>query len=146
MSHKKTVFDPEGVIKNVEISTTYISGLQSILMTMMSFLEDKTTLPETLAKFKKLVEGNTEIQLSPAESQLYIVISLIQELKRKAIDQGLSSEVEISDDVNAKIEEMSQQLLDLDESDDDSVKEFTEKYKDMYKQVYSELNKEDKSS
>lgn len=146
MSHKKTVFDPEGVIKNVEISTTYISGLQSILMTMMSFLEDKTTLPQTLAKFKKLVEGDTEIQLSPAESQLYIVISLIQELKRKAIDQGLSSEVEISDDVNTKIEEMSQQLLDLDESDDDSVKEFTEKYKDMYEQVYSELNKEDKSS
>lgn len=146
MSHKKTVFDPKGVIKNVEISTTYISGLQSILMTMMSFLEDKTTLPETLAKFKKLVEGDTEIQLSPAESQLYIIISLIQELKRKAIDQGLSSEVEISDDVNAKIEEMSQQLLDLDESDDDSVKEFTEKYKDMYEQIYSELNKEDKSS
>ncbi len=141
MSHKKTVFDPKGVIEDIQISTTYISGLQSILMTMMGFLEDKTALPETLAKFKKLTEGETDIQLSPAESQLYIIISLIQELKTKAIKQGLSSEVEISDDVNAKVEEMSKELLTLDESDDESVKEFAEKYKDMYDQVYSELNK-----
>ena len=145
MSHKKTVFNPEGVIKDIQVSTTYISGLQSILMTMMGFLEDKTTLPETLAKFKKLTEGETDIQLTPAESQLYIIISLIQEFKTKAIKQGLSSEVEISDDVNAKVEQMSKELLTLDESDDESVKQFAEKYQEVYDQVAEQLSK-DKSS
>ena len=145
MPQTKTIFDPEGVIKGVDISTTYISGLQSILMTMFSYVEDKSTLPATFAKFKKIAEGDDTAKLTQAESQLYIIVSLIQTLKLKATQQELSKEIEISDDINSKVEAMSKDLMNLDEEDADALQEFTNKYQEVYDQVAEQLSK-DKSS
>ena len=88
MSQTKTIFDPEGVIKGVDISTTYISGLQSILMTMFSYIEDKSTLPETFAKFKRIAEGDDTINLHKLSLNFILLYHLIQTLKSKSYSTG----------------------------------------------------------
>ena len=113
-------YDPSKVIKDIEVSTTYIPALQSILSKRI--LDDPTkseTIGETFKKFEEIVkfsnlDNPTEEdvknvpQLSGWESELYTLFSLVQLFKFKAGEQGL----EIKTETDVTREEFQQMAKD----------------------------------
>lgn len=109
-------YDQE-VIKDLQIHTSYIAGLQRITskFILRSSEEDQIRLPETIDKFNKLVEhdheknGMPNIKLDEWESDLYVLFSLVQLLKFQANQQGYAKEVNIDYD-NSDMVELSNQV------------------------------------
>jgi hypothetical protein len=109
-------YDQE-VIKDLQIHTSYIAGLQRITskFILRSSEEDQLRLPVTIDKFNKLVEHNHEkdgipdIKLDEWESDLYVLFSLVQLLKYQANEQGYAKEVQVDYD-NSDIVELSNQV------------------------------------
>lgn len=109
-------YDQE-VIKDLQIHTSYIAGLQRITskFILRSSEEDQIRLPETIDKFNKLVEhdheknGMPNVKLDEWESDLYVLFSLVQLLKFQANQQGYAKEVNIDYD-NSDMVELSNQV------------------------------------
>ena len=109
-------YDQE-VIKNLQIHTSYIGGLQRITskFILRSSEEDQLRLPVTIDKFNKLVQHNHEkdgipdIKLDEWESDLYVLFSLVQLLKFEANAQGYAKEIDIDYD-NSDMVELSKQV------------------------------------
>tara|TARA_R110001606_G_scaffold7678_2_gene33589 strand:+ start:426 stop:863 length:438 start_codon:yes stop_codon:yes gene_type:complete len=109
-------YDQE-VIKNLQIHTSYIGGLQRITskFILRSSEEDQLRLPETIDKFNKLVQHNHEkdgipdIKLDEWESDLYVLFSLVQLLKFEANAQGYAKEINVDYD-NSDMVELSKQV------------------------------------
>lgn len=135
---KRTVYDYNKVIKGVDISATYISGLQQILTTLLSFTGSKDVIADQYKRIEAVVKGDKSIQLTAEETNLYVLISLIQELKTLAKEQGISKEVEMSDELLGDIKKMSEELLSLDRTDAEAVGEFNAKYEKILEQVDDE--------
>jgi len=148
---KRTVYDYQKVIEAVNISATYISGLQQVLTTLLSFPGNKDVIAEQYKRISAVVNGDKSIQMTAEETNLYVLISLIQELKKLAKEQGISKEVEISKDLLVDVAKMSEELLSLDRDNPEAVGDFNAKYEKLLEQVSDEtvdvrFDTEDKSS
>tara|TARA_R110002049_G_scaffold232900_1_gene405488 strand:+ start:301 stop:729 length:429 start_codon:yes stop_codon:yes gene_type:complete len=95
-------FDPKGTIKDIEVSTVYITSLQNMITEMIYDETKIDTVGETFMKFdaiKKAVEADDKdkvnsIKLDNWERKVYTLFSLLQTFKFKAIDQGLNQRTE----------------------------------------------------
>jgi hypothetical protein len=75
-------FDPSKVIKDLSLSTTYIAGLEQLLIKYVVEMDNP--------------EGKLDVTANPFtehESNLYTIFSLSQYLKAKAYEQGLNIEL-----------------------------------------------------
>jgi hypothetical protein len=86
-------------IKDLEINTGFILGLDAILMYYIAnIIEDPSTLPATFKKFEGIIKGEASeenpIQLDYIERQLYTLFALQQLLKAKAKEQNLEVPLE----------------------------------------------------
>ena len=86
-------------IKDIEINTGFILGLDAILMYYIgNIIEDPTTLPSTFKKFESIIKGEATdenpIELDYIERQLYTLFALQQLLKAKAKEQNLEIPLE----------------------------------------------------
>ena len=138
MAKNRVIYDYSKVIKDVEISTTYIPGIQQVLTTILAFVGSPEEITKIYRKIQSLMEGDTSIELTADENNIYVLLSLIQELKRKAKEQGLSREVPLSDDLLKEITDMSSELIGLDRSDTEAVGDFNAKYEKLMEKVNDE--------
>ena len=138
MAQNRVIYDYSKVIKDVEISTTYIPGIQQVLTTILAFAGSPEEISKIYKKIQSVVDGDTSIQLTPDENNVYVLLSLIQELKRKAKEQGLSREVPLSDDLVKEIADMSSKLITLDRSNSEAVGDFNAKYAKLMEKVNDE--------
>ena len=138
MAKNRVIYDYSKVIKDVEISTTYIPGIQQVLTTILAFVGSPEEITKIYRKIQSLMEGDTSIELTADENNIYVLLSLIQELKRKAKEQGLSREVPLSDDLLKEITDMSSELITLDRSDKEAVGDFNAKYEKLMEKVNDE--------
>lgn len=138
MAQNRVIYDYSKVIKDIEISTTYIPGIQQVLTTILAFVGSPEEITKIYRKIQSLIEGDTSIELTADENNIYVLLSLIQELKRKAKEQGLSREVPLSDDLLKEITDMSSELITLDRSDTEAVGNFNAKYEKLMERVNDE--------
>ena len=138
MAQNRVIYDYSKVIKDIEISTTYIPGIQQVLTTILAFVGSPEEITKIYRKIQSLMEGDTSIELTADENNIYVLLSLIQELKRKAKEQGLSREVPLSDDLLKEITDMSSELITLDRSDTEAVGNFNAKYEKLMEKVNDE--------
>jgi len=95
-------FDPTATIKDIELSTVYITSLQNMITEMIYDETKIDTVGETFIKFDKIKQASEEgdnekvkaIQLDNWERKVYTLFSLLQVFKFKAIDQGLNQRTE----------------------------------------------------
>ena len=125
-------------ISSINISATYISGLQQILTTLLSFTGNKDVIALQYKRIEAVVAGDKSIQLTAEETNLYVLISLIQELKTLAKEQNITKEVDMSDELLKDIGKMSEELIALDRTDAEAVGEFNAKYEKILEQVDNE--------
>lgn len=109
MENKKNLvpesYDLTQNIKNVEVNTGFILGLERIILYFITdLIEDKTTIPGMFKKFESLLSQNKEesesVNLNLFESHVYTLFALQQLLRSHAYEQNLVSKVET--DVNNK--------------------------------------------
>lgn len=84
-------------IKDIEINTGFILGLNDVLMFYItSIVKDASTLTDTFKKFQKLITNDKpeEIKLDSVETQIYTIFALQQLLKAKAKEQNLEIPLE----------------------------------------------------
>ena len=95
-------FDPTATIKDIELSTVYITSLQNMIAEMIYDETKIDTVGENFIKFDKIKQASEEgdnekvkaIQLDNWERKVYTLFSLLQVFKFKAIDQGLNQRTE----------------------------------------------------
>jgi len=138
MAQNRVIYDYSKVIKDIEISTTYIPGIQQVLTTILAFVGSPEEITKIYKKIQSLMEGDTSIELTADENNVYVLLSLVQELKRKAKEQGLSREVPLSDDLLIEITDMSSELITLDRSDKEAVGDFNANYEKLMEKVNDE--------
>ena len=89
-------FDPSKVIKDLSLSTTYIAGLEQLLIKYVVEMDNPADSKRIFKKFEDYVEGKLDVTANPFtehESNLYTIFSLSQYLKAKAYEQGLNIEL-----------------------------------------------------
>ena len=98
MSYKNgIVYDLTKNIKDLEINTGFIMGLNDILLYWMTnILPDVAKLPATLEKFKTIITSEDpskeHVTLSVEEKMLYTLYALQMLFKQKAKEQNLELE------------------------------------------------------
>lgn len=93
---KTLKYDLSKNIKNLEINTSFIQGLENVLtFFIFNIVEETSQLPEIFKKFEKIITNKELTQLTPVESHMYVIFALHQYLKAEAIKQNLHEEVEI---------------------------------------------------
>lgn len=98
MSYKAgIVYDLNKNIKDLEINTGFIMGLNDVLLYWMTnILPDVAKLPATLEKFKTIITSDDpskeHVTLSSEEKMLYTLYALQMLLKQKAKEQNLEVE------------------------------------------------------
>jgi hypothetical protein len=114
MENKKNLvpesYDLTQNIKNVEVNTGFILGLERIILYFITdLIEDKTTIPGMFKKFESLLSQNKEesesVNLNLFESHVYTLFALQQLLRSHAYEQNLVSKVE-TDVNNEEIESL----------------------------------------
>ena len=89
-------FDPSKVIENLSLSTTYISGLEQVLIKYIVEMDNPADSKRIFEKFESYIEGKLDLAKNPFtqdESNIYTIFSLVQYLKAKAYEQGHNVEV-----------------------------------------------------
>ena len=105
MTYKNAiVYDLTKNIKDLEINTGFIMGLNDVLLYWMTnVLPDVAKLPATLEKFKTIITSKDpskeHVTLSVEEKMLYTLYALQMLLKQKAKEQNLEldSEKEVTE-------------------------------------------------
>lgn len=98
-------YDFSKTIKDIEVSTVYITALQNIISKMIMADDKWDTVGEVFAKFEKIVEAASNPDLTEEEkdavpkldeweADLYTLFSILQQLKFKAKEQGLEIKTE----------------------------------------------------
>ena len=91
-------WDYKDVIKDIELSTVFITSLQNIIQDMI-YSEDRIeTVGDTFKKFDKIKDNHNsgesdamkDIELDNWEKQIYTLFSILQVLKHKAYEQKLN--------------------------------------------------------
>jgi ABC-type uncharacterized transport system ATPase subunit len=123
-------YDFSDNIKNIEVSTAYIPGLQRILTDLlMNFSAGTEKLPEMFKKFEQNIDKNEEdkvnLGLNKEESDIYTLFSLLQLFKYLANEQGLAKKTETT----ATVEELKELALMMQRDEDvtDKLKEIQDK-------------------
>lgn len=83
-------------IENISLSTTYIYGLEQLMMFFIERMEDPSVLTAYFKKFEDYITGKINLEENPfteEEAHLYTIFSLQQLLKAKAYEQNLNIEV-----------------------------------------------------
>ena len=103
-------------IKNVEVNTGFILGLERIILYFITdLIEDKTSIPDMFKKFEKLLSTDRKeaesVNLNSVESNVYTLFALQQLLRSHAYEQNLvtKNKVNIS---NQEIEDLMQAFKD----------------------------------
>ncbi len=130
------VYDPKDVIKDIEVSTIYITSLQNIISDMIIAGSKIDTVGETFQKFESIrvaVENNDRddiknIQLDNWEKQVYTLYSLLQLFKFKALQQGLNKPTETTA-TEDDIKQLGDMLKSKDNNAIDKLTEITNKMK-----------------
>lgn len=86
-------------IKDIEINTGFILGLDAIIMFYISnIVEDPSTLASTFKKFEMILKGEDDkenpLELDFIERQMYTLFAMQQLLKAKAKQQNLQIPLE----------------------------------------------------
>jgi|SRR5210317_1215428 hypothetical protein len=86
-------------IKDIEINTGFILGLDAIIMFYISnIIEDPSTLASTFKKFEMILKGEDDkenpLELDFIERQMYTLFAMQQLLKAKAKQQNLEIPLE----------------------------------------------------
>lgn len=94
-----TSYDLTKNIKDIEVNTGFILGLDNVLMYYITnLIEDPSTLKATFSKFELIITGKVDEknapELSELERQIYTLFALQQLFKAKAKEQGLEIPVE----------------------------------------------------
>tara|TARA_R110002126_G_scaffold291355_1_gene451794 strand:+ start:1443 stop:1859 length:417 start_codon:yes stop_codon:yes gene_type:complete len=112
-------------IKNIEVNTSFINGLESLLMYfILEVVEDPATIPDIFKKFESIIKGDAkDLQLTSTEVHMYTVFSLQQLFKGHAIEQKLHKEVDV--DINKEEIKESLSLL-LEGKKEDAFKKMGE--------------------
>jgi len=129
-------FDPTGTIKDIELSTVYITSLQNMITEMIYDETKIDTVGETFLKFDQIKkaseEGDNEkikaIQLDNWERKVYTLFSLLQVLKFKAVDQGLNKRTQTTA-TKADIKELGDLLIKGDKQGLKKLEEIESKLK-----------------
>tara|TARA_R110001632_G_scaffold216418_4_gene344625 strand:- start:86 stop:514 length:429 start_codon:yes stop_codon:yes gene_type:complete len=129
-------FDPTATIKDIELSTVYITSLQNMITEMIYDETKIDTIGETFIKFdeiKKASEAGDKdkiktIQLDNWERKVYTLFSLLQVFKFKAIDQGLNQRTETTATKN-DIKELGELLMKGDKKSLEKLEEIESKMK-----------------
>ena len=126
-------YEYKDIIKEIEVSTAYISGLQRILTNLlMDYSEGTDKLPDLFKKFEENLnkeqeeENNTGWGLTEEQSNIYTLFSLLQLFKYNANKQGLAKKTETT----ATIEELKELALMMYKQED-----VTEKLKDIESKI-----------
>jgi hypothetical protein len=101
-------------IENISLSTTYIYGLEQLMIYFMEKMENPANIKPYFKKFESYIKGELDVESNPwteEESQLYTIFSLQQLLKAKAYEQGLNVKVNATID-NALVQDLMQALSD----------------------------------
>lgn len=94
---KTLKYDLSKNIKNLEINTSFIQGLENVLtFFIFNIVEDTSQLPEIFKKFEKIILNKELTQLTPVESNMYVLFALQQYLKAEAIKQNLYEKVDLT--------------------------------------------------
>lgn len=129
-------FDPTATIKDIELSTVYITSLQNMITEMIYDETKIDTVGETFIKFDQIKkaseEGDNEkikaIQLDNWERKVYTLFSLLQVLKFKAVDQGLNKRTQTTA-TKADIKELGDLLIKGDKEGLKKLEEIESKLK-----------------
>jgi hypothetical protein len=92
-------YDLNKNIKDIEINTGFILGLDAIIMFYISnIVKDPSTLAPTFKKFEMILKGEDDkenpLELDFIERQMYTLFALQQLLKAKAKEQNLQIPLE----------------------------------------------------
>jgi hypothetical protein len=120
-------YDFKDIIKNIEVSTAYIPGLQRIVTNMiLEYSEGTEKLPELFTKFgktfNKTEEDKIEVNLTEEQANIYTIFSLLQLFKYLANEQGLAKKTKTT----ATIDELKELATMIQKKED-----ITEKLKDL---------------
>lgn len=129
-------FDPTATIKDIELSTVYITSLQNMITEMIYDETKIDTVGKTFIKFDQIKkaseEGDNEkikaIQLDNWERKVYTLFSLLQVLKFKAVDQGLNKRTQTTA-TKADIKELGDLLIKGDKQGLKKLEEIESKLK-----------------
>jgi hypothetical protein len=130
MSDKKIpladIYDLSKNVKNVEINTGFILGLERLLLFFITeVIEDKTTIKPMFEKFEKLLttQKPEEVPFTEMEANVYTLFALQQLFRSLAFEQNLvkKSETTISEN---EAKDLFKAYL---EKDPEKVKEFLSK-------------------
>jgi len=133
MENKKNLvpesYDLTQNIKNVEVNTGFILGLERIILYFVTdLIEDKTTIPAMFKKFESLLSQNKEeaesVNLNLFESHVYTLFALQQLLRSHAYEQNLVSKVEN----NMNSEEIESLMEAFKTNDSAKIKELYQKW------------------
>ena len=91
-------WDYKDIIKDIELSTVFITSLQNIIQDMIYSENRIETVGDTFKKFDKIKDNHNsgesdamkDIELDNWEKQIYTLFSILQVLKHKAYDQKLN--------------------------------------------------------
>lgn len=116
-------YNPNDIIKGIEVSTAYIQGLQRMLTAMfLNYSEGTEKLPDLFKTFEqnlgKKEEDKTSLNLNAEQADIYTLFSLLQLFKYHANAQGLAKKTETS----ATIEELKEIATMMSKQEDVSEK------------------------
>ena len=133
-------YDYNKNIKNLEVHPSYIQGLQRVVSKMMlaGSEEQQLAIPQAIEKFNKIIFFDPEksdykiadIQMDEWESDIYVLMSLIQLFKYHANDQGITSEVEV--DVR---EDLHKDFLNQMQNGEGITQEFVDEVNQLGKKI-----------
>ena len=91
-------WDYKDIIKDIELSTVFITSLQNIIQDMIYSENRIETVGDTFKKFDKIKDNHNsgesdamkDIELDNCEKQIYTLFSILQVLKHKAYEQKLN--------------------------------------------------------
>ena len=119
-------------IEDISLSTTYIFGLEQLMVYFLMKKDDPSGISIMFDKFSKYVDGKLDTEKDPfteEEAHLYTIFSLQQLLKAKAYEQGLNIKV------NATIDQsLITELLQATEAND------YDKFNEINKKMQDQLN------
>ena len=91
-------WDYKDIIKDIELSTVFITSLQNIIQDMIYSENRIETVGDSFKKFDKMKDNHNsgesdamkDIELDNWEKQIYSLFSILQVLKHKAYEQKLN--------------------------------------------------------
>ena len=97
----RDTFDFSKDIENLSLSSTYILGLEQLMLYFITTLDSSIDVKAMFEKFQNYISGELKLEDSPFntdEANLYTIFSLQQLLKAHAYKQGLEVKVEATVD------------------------------------------------